>query len=154
MNRRRRLLWGHDQTVTDFVGNLAPVERPIWRDHYVSIGILRQDGGLIGGMVFSQYRPHFSTIEVSVAGVTSSLFDSPMFREVGDFIFGHLGVYRVFARTGESNVRAQRMLKAIGFRHEGVKGHFYGPGRHASDWRVLREEWAARWGEIKLREAA
>jgi len=154
MTRRRRLLWGHDQTVTDFVGNLAPVERPLWRDHYASIGILRQDGGLIGGMVFSEYKPQFSTVEVSVGGVSCYLFDSPMFREVGNFIFGHLGVHRVFARTSESNVRAQRMLKAIGFRHEGVKGHFYGPGRHASDWRVLRDEWIDRWGPVALEEAA
>ncbi len=154
MTRRRRLLWGHDQTVIDFVGRLAPVEQPVWRDLYAGVGVLRQDGGLIGGVVFSEYKPQFSTIEVSVAGVSSHLFDSQIFRELGQFAFGQLNIHRISARTGDANTRAKAMLKAIGFRHEGVKAHFYGPGRHASDWRVLRDEWENRWGPVALQEAA
>jgi len=151
---KRRLLWGHDQTVIDFVAERAPIERPLWRDLYAGIGILREDGGLIGGIVFSEYKPQFSTVEVSVAGVTSYLFDTQIFRDIGVFVFGQLNILRVSARTCDSNLRAKAMLRAIGFKNEGVKVHYFGRGHHASDWRVIRPEWEAKWGSVELQKAA
>lgn len=151
---RRSLLWGHDQAVLDFVGARAPLERPLWRDVYGAIGILRQDGLLIGGVVLSDYKPAFGTLELSAVGISSHLLDTRLVRQIGAFAFGQLGTFRIFARTSDRNKRAKACLRGLGFVNEGVKAHFYGRGSHASEWRVIRPEWETKWGRIELQKAA
>lgn len=151
---KRALLFGHDQAVLDFVAARAPIERPVWRDVAAAVGILREDGGLIGGVVFSDWRPTFATCELSVAGASSLLVSTQMVRELGAFAFGQLGLFRIFARTSDRNKRAERALLALGFKMEGKKGHYYGRGHAASDWRIIRPEWEMRWGPIKALQKA
>lgn len=151
---RRALLWGHDREVLAFVGDLAPVERPLWRDVSAAVGIVGERQRLVGGVVFSDYKPQFQTCELSVAGVSSFLVDTRMVRELGAYAFGQLALFRIFARTADSNWRAKRALRALAFRHEGIKAHLFGPGIHASDWRLLQPEWEQRWGQPALREVA
>ena len=151
---KRLLLWGHDQAVLDFVADRAPIERPTWRDVAAAVGILREDGALIGGVVLAEYRPEFSRCELSVAGVSSLLVDTRCVQELGAFAFGQLSNFRIFARTSDRNERAKRALKALGFKQEGVWVHWYGRGHHASNWRIIRPEWEARWGSIETRKAA
>lgn len=126
----------------------------MWRDFYAAVGILRMDGSLVGGVVFSEYKPQFGTMELSAAGVSSHLFDTRMVRELGAFAFGQLNTIRISARTCDSNERAKALLRGLGFKNEGVKVHFYGRGRHASDWRVIRPEWEKKWGGVPLQKAA
>lgn len=151
---RRALLWGHDQAVLEFVAARSTLERPEWRGVAAAIGILRGDGGLIGGVVFSDWRPNFATCELSVVGASSLLVSTQMVRELGAFAFGQLDCYRIFARTSVRNRRAELALKALGFKMEGTKVHHYGRGHHASDWRVIRPEWEARWSQEAQQKAA
>lgn len=127
------------------MADLAPIERPFWRDLAFGVGILRADGALVGGIVFSEHKPQFGTLEVSAGALSSLVFSPQMLVELGAHVFGQLEVFRLSARTGDTNVRAKRLLKGMGFTNEGVKGHFYGPGKHASEWRVIRSEWKKRW---------
>lgn len=150
----RRLLFGHDQVVLDFVAERAPIERPTWRDVACAVGILRGDGALIGGVVFSEYRPNFATCEISVAGASSLLASTQIVRELGALAFGQLGSYRIFARTSDRNDRAKRALRGLGFKQEGIKVHFFGRGHHAADWRVIRPEFETRWGSIEALQKA
>lgn len=151
---KRRLLYGHTDAVLAFVADRAPIERPAWRDVAAAVGILREDGGLIGGVVFSDWRPDFATCEISVCGASSLLVDTRCVRELGALAFGQLALFRIFARTSFRNDRAKRALTRLGFKMEGTKVHHYGRGHHAADWRVIRPEWETRWGPIEALQKA
>jgi hypothetical protein len=60
-----RLLEGHDQAVADFVARLSPIERPVWEPGFRAFGVIRDDGALVAGVVFSSWRKEFATVELS-----------------------------------------------------------------------------------------
>lgn len=141
---RRNLLVGHDETVAKFVAGLSPLERPIWWGQYHAFGVLRGDGALIAGVVFSDHRPQFGTVELSAAAVSSFAFGPQIIEALGDFAFGKLEVFRVWAKTSLQNERAKRLLRGLGFTQEAVLSHHYGHV-HACQWRVLKPEWERKW---------
>lgn len=151
---KRVLLFGHDQAVLEFVASRAPVERPVWRDVAAAVGILRGDGFLVCGVVFSDWRPTFATCELSVAGASSFLASTEIVRQLGAFAFRQLGCYRIFARTSDRNERAKHALRGLGFRMEGISVHHYGRGHHASNWRTILPEWEAKWGSTQALQKA
>lgn len=140
-----RLLSGHDEAVAAFVADLAPIERPVWRDPYWAFGVIRDDGALVAGVVFSDCRPHFKTVELSGAAISRLAFGPQILAELGEFAFGKLGAFRVWARTSVDNRPARKMLKHIGFIEEGVEAHHYGEGRHAARLRVIKPDWQRKW---------
>lgn len=149
-----RLLAGHDAVVAEFVARLAPIEVPVWTNMAAAFGVIRDDGALVAGVVFDDWRPDFGTLQMSAAAVTSLAFRPQIVAEIGAFVFGKRnGVYRLWARTSIRNERAQRMLTGLGFTREAVSSHHYGPKHHATLWRLLRPEWEARSG-AKLQMAA
>jgi ribosomal protein S18 acetylase RimI-like enzyme len=148
------LLEGHDATVADFVAGLAPIERPLFvAGHDRAFGILR-DGVLIGGVLFTEWKPAFRTLELSGAAVSSPCANTQIVRRIGDYAFGQLNAYRLFARTGASNERAKRLLRILGFTQEAVQGHYYGEGKHASCWRLIKPEWERKWHPKRMQQAA
>lgn len=142
-----RLLAGHDAAVAAFVADLAPIERPVWREPYWAFGVIRDDGALVGGVVFSEWRPAFGTIEMSAAGVSSLLFSPQIVSALGEHVYGKLVANRVWARTASSNQRAIKLLKHIGFTPEGVSADWYGPSQHAVTYRMLRRDWIRLYGK-------
>lgn len=153
---KRTLLIGHDETVANFVADLCPLERPVWTPGYRAFGVLRGDGCLIAGVVFSDFRPQFSTLEMSAAGVSSCAFSSEIVIALGDYAFRQLSTYRLWARTAETNLRARRTLRGLGFVEEGVHAHHYGHGAHAVMCRLLKPKWETwlRHHQRETREAA
>lgn len=152
---RRHLLTGHDADVARFVAELSPLETPVWHPPFWGFGILNDSGTLIAGVVVSSWRAQFKTCEVSGVAISNYSVDTRIVEAIyGGFIFGQLGAYRVFARTETSNRRAKRLLKHIGFIEEAVQGHHYGPGRHASCWRLIKPEWEQKWGSVPQQVAA
>lgn len=152
---KRTLLWGHDQTVADFVARLSPIERPAFAPGFVGIGILRSDGALIAGVVFSSNRQDFGAWEVSGASLYSCACSIEMANEMYRFAFQQLpNVNRIEARTATGNKRARAMLKALGFTEEGVNADYYGPRCHAVMARLLKAEWERRQRIREVRKAA
>lgn len=152
---KRTLLWGHDQVVADFVARLAPIERPVWHPGFRSIGILREDGALIAGVVFSSNRQDFGAWEVSGASIYSCACSIEMANSIYRFAFQQLPkINRIEARTAADNRRARAMLKGLGFTEEGVNADYYGPRRHAVMARLLKAEWERRQRATELRKAA
>ena len=128
-----RLLTGHDATVAEFVARLAPVEVPVWTNMVAAIGIIRDDGALVAGVVLDDWRPDFGTLQLSAATVSSFAFRPQIVAEIGDIIFGKRnGVYRLWARTSIRNERAQSVLSGIGFTREAVSCHAI-PGTEKTD---------------------
>lgn len=141
---RRTLLTGQEPAVLKFVADLSPIERPVWRDVAGAFGVLREDGAMIAGVVFSNHRPEFSTLELSAASVTSHAFSIGIVSALGDYAFRQLSANRVWARTSTANRRARAMLRGLGFTEEGVQACHYGPKSHAVIARLLRSEWERR----------
>jgi RimJ/RimL family protein N-acetyltransferase len=147
---KRALLVGHDDAVARFVAQFAPVERPLFVPPYFAFGVLKENGSLVAGVVFSDWKPDFRTLELSVAALSYASFSTQIVSALGDFAFGQLNAFRIFARTESRNRRAQNLLRHIGFTQEAVQGHYYGEGKHASCWRLIKPEW----GKSKDRLAA
>jgi len=129
------------------------MERPDFKN-CVGIGILRSDGELVAGLVFSDWNPGFKRIEFSGATDDPRAFSTQIRRSVADYVFGQLEIFRVWSRTSADNRRALRLLEGIGFIREGTQAHWYGEGKHAVVLRVTEPEWRRKWGSVPLRKAA
>lgn len=151
---KRTLLFGHTDTVAKFVADRAPLERPAWPTLCHGVGVLRGDGALIAGVVFSTDRPEFGAWELSGVSIVSHAFSIEIVKALGDFAFRQLQAHRVWSRTAVSNKRARALLKALGFTEEGVQACHYGVGRHATIARLLRPEWERKFGPLEVRKAA
>ncbi len=150
-----RLLYGHDAVVGEFVAKLSPIERPVWREPFWGLGIIRDDGALVGGAVFSDLRPAFSTVELSGAAISAHAFGPQIVAEIGDFGFGQLKAFRIWARTSVDNRRARKFLKHCGFVEEATQAHWYGEGRHAITSRTIKPDWIRKWrGQEVTQKAA
>lgn len=151
---KRTLLYGHDSAVADFVAKLSPIERPVWYPGYRAIGILRSDGALVAGVVFSSGRPQFGCWEVSGASVVSHPCSIEMANQIYGFAFRQLLANRIEATTSTENASARRMLRHLGFKEEGGKADYYGPRKHAISARLLKVEWERRQRTLEVRKAA
>lgn len=149
---------GHDRDVAEFVARHAPIERPAFDmngDGFRAFGVLREDGALVAGIVFSDWHPKEKRIELSGAALDPrALASTRNLRVFGSYAFGQLSVFRVWARTATVNVRARKWLKGIGFREEGVQAHWFGEGKHAITLRLIRPDWERRWESPSLQKAA
>lgn len=152
---RLSLLKDQDAAVAEFVAALAPIERPLFTvGHDRAFGIIRGDGRLIAGVLFTEWKPAFRTLELSAAAVSSRCLSTPIVLALGEYAFGQLNAFRIFARTGASNDRAKKLLRHIGFTQEAVQGHFFGEGKHASCWRLIKPEWERKWLSKREQQAA
>lgn len=144
-----RLLFGHDRAVADFVAERDPVGTPDFTD-CVAIGVLDASGCLIAGAVYSAWKPRYGTLEFSGAAVSPLAFSPGTVRAILSFPFLRLSAQKLWAQTSIRNLRAQKLLKGVGFTPEAVLKSELGPNHHARRYRLLRSEWAERYGEIRL----
>ncbi len=148
-----KLLIGQSETVGQFVAERSPIERPDF-GKFVGIGILRSDGSLAAGVVFSDWQPECRRIELSGAVDDPRAISTQAIVAIGNYVFGQLSVHRVWAKTSKDNRRALKLLEQLGFIREGTLAGFYGPEKHAVMLRVLEPEWKRKWGRVPLKEAA
>ena len=149
-----RLLLDQPERVGRFVALRSPVEREPDFGQFSAIGILRSDGELVAGVVFSDWHADSRRIELSGAVDDPRAIGTQMIVAVGNYVFGQLNVHRCWAKTSTDNRRALKLLKGLGFIQEGILAGFYGPQRHAIMLRVLEPEWRRKWGRVPLKEAA
>ena len=149
-----RLLLDQPERVGRFVAERSPIEREPDFGQFSAIGILRSDGELVAGVVFSDWHPDSRRIELSGAVDDPRVIGTQMIVAIGNYVFGQLNVHRCWAKTSTDNRRALKLLDGLGFIREGTLAGFYGPHRHALIMRVLEPEWRKKWGAIPLRKAA
>ena len=149
-----KLLEGHDATVAAFVARFAPIEKPVWEPGYRAFGVIRDDGALVAGVVFSSWRPDFATVEFSAVSLSRYAFRPPIVAALGEYAFGKLGAFRVWSRTSIDNKPARATLKHLGFIEEGIEAHHYGRGRHAARLRLIRPDWERKFGPMEVQKAA
>ena len=148
-----RLLIGEDARIGRYVADHAPLERPVWAGGFTGFGILRSDGELVAGVVFSDWHPAEKRLEFSACADDPRAFTTRIIVALGDYAFGQVKAYRVWARTSKDNTRALKFLEGVGFIREGTLASWYGPEKHAVILRVTAPEWQRKWGPKLLKAA-
>ena len=109
-----------------------------------AIGVVDTDDNLIGGVVFSNYQPHFRNIEVSFASNRRNWLTPCLIQGILRYPFDQLKVNRITCLTPKRNRAARQFLKKFGFVEEGnVRGGFGNDdmivsGLLASEWQEHR----------------
>lgn len=151
---KRLLLEGFDRQVMDFVAAHAPYAHCEFTARDRGFAVVDGDSRMLAGVVFSGWRPAFASVELSGAAAHTLALSPQIVQALGQYAFGKLGCFRVWARSSVKNHRARRLLKHIGFTAEGVEHSFYGPGLHAEMHRMLRPEWESKYGPVAVQVAA
>jgi len=120
--------------------------------HCSAIGVLDRDGNPAAGVIYHDYVPEYDTMGLSMAassarwatkGIVLALLHYP-FRQVQP-----RPIYRLWTLTAESNERALRFNKGVGFVREATLAHHFGKRKHAVICRMLRPDYETlrrRWG--------
>lgn len=109
---------------------------------YRAIGFIH-DNELLAGAVYSNYRPEYGDIELTLA-TAGNVRAVRQGIEIGlTYPFEQLGCQRVTVRCRASNARARKLAEGTGFVLEGVKRRGYGD-EDMCIYGLLREE-AERW---------
>lgn len=113
------LLFGHDETVAEWVSRLVgkPFHAP-----FTTIGVIDSAGKLRGGFVFTTYTG--DSVELSLAG--SACADRGAWRGVLQYVFVQLGCKRLAIHTRKSNKTVCKQAPRLGFKFEGVSRSLYG----------------------------
>ena len=109
-----------------------------------AIGVVDKNDNLIGGVVFSNYRPDVGNIEVSFAATQANWLTPRAVRTILGYAFDQLKCARITSQTPKRNRRARQFLQKFGFKHEGNVRFGFGDddciisGLLASEWAVHR----------------
>ena len=147
------IIEGFDRQVCDFVSARAPFEHCEFKEGDKGFAVVRA-GKMVAGVVFSDWKPSFASVQVSIVAVSSVALSPQIVLALGRHPFETLLANRVWARTGIKNIRAIRLLEHLGAIREGIEADFYGPGLHAGMYRMLRREWNEKYAAALPARAA
>lgn len=144
-----KLLYGHADEVKRWVGWRIPLirkrmERDPAHDPFgpaYAIGVLDRENRLVAGVVYHNWDPDCSSMELSFAADTPKWLTRNLIRELMRYCFETVGVNRVHSLTPKSYTAARRFVEVFGFKREGVATDGFGPGEHAIISRLLKREW-------------
>lgn len=140
------LIFGFDRDVARWVAERIPEAGPDSFQDDPAIGIA-VDGRLIAGVVFSEYKPQFRTIELSIAA------DSPMWARrdiIAGFLaypFIQLDCFKVWTAIPLDNEPALKANFHAGFKREAVLAHQFGRKRHCVVSRMLQPDYRRLYGD-------
>ena len=126
------LLTGEHDIVAAYVGSHTGDQ---YSDISHSLGVLTNEGRIIGGFVFSQYTGF--GVEMSLAG--SGCISRSAWQKVGEIVFSELKCARLSVTTRRRNKKVCKLAPRLHFKFEAVLRKYYGDedGIHFS---LLREE--------------
>lgn len=110
-----------------------------------AVGIMMGDE-LIAGLIYNNFREYEtgSMIDISIASVSPRWATRRTLREIFSYPFVQLQVDRLQAVTARTNHAARKLLKRVGFRHEGVMRRSWDGQEDAFLFSMLPEE-AKKW---------
>ncbi len=106
-----------------------------FRGPHATIGYERA-GKIVAGLVFTNWSG--ADIEITGAG---DVLPRALLRAAAGYVFDQLGCIRATFKTPRDHTRAIRADKRLGARFEGRQRNFFGPGRDALIFGILREEY-------------
>lgn len=148
-----RVLTGHDAGVADWVARQIPImAAKVAREPFgkafgpsTAIGVINEDGWLIGGVVYHGYDPDFRSIEMSFASASSRWLTRDIISVLLGYPFDQLGCIRVTGATPKRSAAARRFVDKFGFKREGVIRKGFGSD-DAIISGLMKSEWEqSRW---------
>ena len=136
-------IYGHDEIVARFVGQLIPAVGEHGFGPHKTFGVLDDDNHLIAGMVYHNYDPKAGIIEMSGAALPGTRWVTPeTLARMYQYPFLQLGCQMVVMRVAADNERLLRQLAALNYMLIKVPRMF---GREADGVLCLLtyEDWAA-----------
>ena len=133
------MLFGCDAEIAEWVADQIPHVHGSF-EPCAAIGIVSNEGALIGGVVYHDYQKESSTLQLSMAAT------NPMWAKRGniigllDYPFNQLGVYKCWIATPLTSEHALKTFRHIGWKREAVLAHHFGPKRHAVICRMLNPD--------------
>lgn len=143
-----RLSFGDDAAVSAWVGSRIPALQGASFGPCSAIGVLSMSGTPLAGAVFHDYQPAFSTIQLSFAAESPRWATRSTVRSILSYPFDQLAVRKVWAAVPHTHDRALKLIKGLGFVQEAVLKHHFGAKTHAVMWRLLKEDYRRRYGEV------
>jgi len=146
-----RLVLGQDAAVADWVGRrIAHVGSGEAFGPCAAIGVAGEGGGVLGGVVFSNWQPGCRSIEVSFAAETPRWLTRRIIAGILAYPFDQLGCQRITAVTARRARRVRRFLDLFGFKREGLVRQGLGDD-DAMIYGMLKREWrTSRWTRRRL----
>lgn len=95
--------------------------------------------------VYHEFQPQHKTCMISFAAFSPKWAQRGIIRALLSVPFKQYGVKKLWAITGKSNYRCQKLLKGIGFKQEAVLAHHLGQGEHAVVFRLFDQEFSKRY---------
>ena len=118
------VLYNDKAKVAQIVASLLP-KGPVWSwENFSALGVVRR-GNLIGGVIYSNYRPHANDIEITAAFSSPDWCLPDTIKQILAFPIQQLGCTRCTARTARRNKPARQFNERLGFKVEGVQRKAY-----------------------------
>ena len=115
-------IFGHDEAVASFVAQLIPECRERGFGKCAAIGVINEDGKLVGGLVYRNWCPEVGTIEISGAAIPGTNWLSRRTVQIMyDYPFYQVGCQMVIKTTMADNAIVIRIMAAVGFSLHTIK---------------------------------
>ena len=109
-------IFGHDEAVANFVAQLIPECRERGFGACSTIGVVDEEGHLMGGLVYRNWCPEVGTIEISGAALPGTNWLSRRTIQIMyDYPFYQVGCQMVIKTTMADNAIVLRIMAAVGF---------------------------------------
>jgi RimJ/RimL family protein N-acetyltransferase len=141
-----RLIWDRPSDVAAWVASQIP-QMSGGHDFGAcqAVGVIGEDGRLLGGIVFHNWQAGFRNIEVSFASSTSRWLTRNLLRQILAYPFDQLQCQRITALTPKKNAQARKFLDGFGFKREGVVRRGFGNDDMIVSGLLAREWRASKW---------
>lgn len=135
------LVYGADELIAAFVAFHIPrVARYGFPKAARAIGVCDDAGGILGGMVYSNWDPDSGVIELSVAAISKRWWNRQVLFGLFKYPFIDLDCQMVVSRVSERDHALCRMKVAFGFEPHLIP-RLYGRDESAFIFTLTREAW-------------
>lgn len=134
-----KLLYGDSANVAKWVASKIPFVGEKGFGPNVSIGVIGNDGLPLGGVVFHDYQPQFSTMAFSIAASSPRWVTRKLIGKLLKYPFEDAKVLKIWTATPHKNERALRLAKGLGFTREAVLSHHFGKEHAVINRMFLRD---------------
>jgi hypothetical protein len=138
-----RYVYGQDELVAEAVAQLIPhVGARGFGYAAKAIGVIDEDGRLIGGLVYHNYDPQAGVIEISGAATSSRWLSRETIRRMYQYPFHTCGCQMLFQRTPADSVKLLGQLAAYDYTFIKVP-RMFGRERDGVLCTLTYEDWCA-----------
>lgn len=143
-----KILFGHSDALADIAAKLIPDMGDKGFGPCQALGVVSGydvNDRLEAVCVYHEYHPEHKTIMMSIAAYSPRWAQRGIIRALLSVSFRQYGVKKVWCITSINNKRCQKFLKGIGFKKEATLAHHLGEGVHAEIYRMMEQDFRARY---------